>query len=242
MKAIKISQGFVCVVDDEDYEKLKSFAWWVTNNKRSRTFYAGTSVGGRKNKENLFMHRLVLGLQKSDKRQVDHKNSFGWDNRKSNLRVVTPRENSLNSRSHIDAKSKYKGVGWDESRKKWIVTIGIELNKNKFLGRFSDEDTAAFVYNEAAKEFYGEFAVLNRLSDNFVPVFDSKRNKSSKYRGVSFRKRKSINDKWLALVEVGDKKYKIYCDTEIEAAKVYDEMATEYFSEKARLNFPNVTR
>lgn len=49
------------------------------------------------------------------------------------------------------ASSKYKGVSWSESRKKWCVYITV--NKKRFgLGRFTDEAEAAKKYDNFIKE------------------------------------------------------------------------------------------
>lgn len=58
---------------------------------------------------------------------------------------------------------------------------------------------------------------------------------SSKYRGVSWD---SINKKWYVQITVDYKSYFLGRFTdEVEAAKVYDKAALEYFKEFASLNF-----
>lgn len=64
----------------------------------------------------------------------------------------------------------------------------------------------------------------------------NKRNKSG-YKGVSFSKG---NNKWRSQIQVRDKFHHIgYFKDKIEAAKAYDEAATELYGEFAWLNFPN---
>lgn len=48
--------------------------------------------------------------------------------------------------------SKYKGVSWDKSRKKWQVSININNKKTYFIGRFQDELEAADAYIKAINE------------------------------------------------------------------------------------------
>ncbi len=63
-----------------------------------------------------------------------------------------------------------------------------------------------------------------------------KKNGSSKYKGVSFRKR-CIDNPWEASVESAGKNYYLgNFKTEIEAAKAYDAKAKELFGEFAKLN------
>jgi hypothetical protein len=59
---------------------------------------------------------------------------------------------------------------------------------------------------------------------------------TSKYKGVSFRKRKKP---WIVGITVNYKNIHLgYFTNEIEAAKVYDAAAKKYYGEYAYLNFP----
>ena len=105
------------------------------------------------------MHRVVAGAPEG--LFVDHINHNGLDNRRANLRIVTAKQNSWNTRlGWKQGKSKYKGVGWDENAQKWRASIYIH-NKLKHLGRFESEKEAAEAYDAAAKECRGEYAYLN---------------------------------------------------------------------------------
>jgi hypothetical protein len=65
----------------------------------------------------------------------------------------------------------------------------------------------------------------------------SKRGSTSKYKGVSFRKK--IN-RFIAEVSLKGKRYYLGCyKDEVDAAKVYDKKAKELFGEFAYLNFPD---
>ena len=64
-----------------------------------------------------------------------------------------------------------------------------------------------------------------------------RKNQSSKYKGVSFNKRKK---KWIAQIRYNSKhKFIGYFDNEIEAAKAYDKAAKIHHGEFAVLNFPD---
>ena len=109
----------------------------------------------------ILMHRDLCGLAAGDRRQVDHINGDGLDNRRINLRICTPSQNSANKRKGNGTySSKYKGVSWAKDRSKWDAYIRVNRVLRK-LGGFVNEDDAARAYNEAALKAFGGFANLN---------------------------------------------------------------------------------
>jgi hypothetical protein len=56
--------------------------------------------------------------------------------------------------------SKYRGVCWSSSRKKWRAGIKIK-GKSLSIGEYDTEDEAAIAYNNKAYELLGEKATLN---------------------------------------------------------------------------------
>ena len=160
-RRIPLTQGKYVIVDTDDFERLNKHKWHIR--KFKNTYYAGRSVSLSENKKrhNIEMHREIIDTPYP--LIVDHINSKGWDNRKANLRPVTRAQNTLN-RPYIfktkNSPSKYKGVTWHKSQKKWSVTL-CHNKKRKSVGYFHDELEAAKAYDKAAKKFHGEFAVLN---------------------------------------------------------------------------------
>lgn len=149
---IPLTRGFVAVVDADDFEWLSRFHWHVDTSNR-RTFYARARING----ETVAMHRLIMGLPTRGRSpQVDHINSDGLDNRRSNLRVCDPSENTAHSRLGAP-ESGYRGVcaypgGW----KAFVTFRGVNYD----LGVFDDPLTAARARDAKALELHGEFAVL----------------------------------------------------------------------------------
>jgi len=86
--------------------------------------------------------------------------SNGLNNRKSNLRLCTRKENARNSRPCLGGASRYKGVCRHKATKKYAARIEVDV-KRYSLGRFDDQIEAAVAYDIKAKEFFGEFAYLN---------------------------------------------------------------------------------
>lgn len=161
MKQIELTKGKFCIVDDDDFEKFGHKAWFC-----SSCGYAVRTVDvllndGRKRKSREILHRLILNVPKG--KQTDHINGNKLDNRKTNLRIVTKDQNNLNRGPRLRSTSRYKGVCWDNQKKKWMAKIGTS-GKTIFLGRFSSQEDAALAYNKAALDIQGDFARINDIS------------------------------------------------------------------------------
>ncbi len=72
------------------------------------------------------LHRELMSLLRYDPREVDHKNLDKYDNRRSNLRIVTPAQNAQNQAkvNHI-GRSRFRGVTWDSQRGKWRPVLRV---------------------------------------------------------------------------------------------------------------------
>jgi hypothetical protein len=160
-RRIPLTQGKYAIVDPEDYERLNSHKWYAINCKN--TFYAGRNSSVPKTKKRLYikMHNQVINPPKG--LILDHINRNGLDNRKANLRPVTCAQNILN-RPYVfkrkNSRSKYKGVTWHKAQNKWQVQICYN-GKHKTIAYFQNEIDAAKAYDEAAKKYHKDFAVLN---------------------------------------------------------------------------------
>lgn len=147
-------------IDFEDYVFIKNYIWSVKFRKGN--YYAITS----KNKEKILLHRLILekyGINISGK-LIDHINSNTQDNRKNNLRTCNYSENNRHRKKvfKYNTTSIYKGVILEKQTGKWIAKITYN-NLPIYLGYYDSEKLAAQAYNNAAKEYFGEFAYLNQI-------------------------------------------------------------------------------
>lgn len=160
MKEIEIHSKtfgeFIVFIDDEDYDLVSNYGWYIR--KVGNNFYAYAHKPGGLKK--IQMHRLIMGITDSNI-FIDHKDRDGLNNQKSNLRIVDKSKNAANSYKRRNCTSpKYKGVSWSKVAKKWHGYINKE-NKRHYLGLFESEKEAAIAYNKKAIELFGEFAALN---------------------------------------------------------------------------------
>lgn len=156
VKKIPLTQGQHALVDDEDYEFLNQFKWCAHKAPGYDVYYAVRThcceiKDGKRINKRIAMHRLIMDAPKG--LEVDHINRVGTDNRKSNLRIVTRRQNSHNTPKR--GTSKYKGVWWNKSAKKWQSQTQIN-NKIIRIGFFDSEKEAFEAYKKTINELAGE--------------------------------------------------------------------------------------
>ena len=77
-----------------------------------------------------------------------------------NVRWVIPSVSTLNCRKRKDNTSGFRGVSPTRSRRKWQAFISTS-NKANYLGTFSCAEEAARAYDNAARQLYGKYAILN---------------------------------------------------------------------------------
>ena len=149
---LPVNAGNYFLIDIEDYEKIKNYCWreddhgymfsqenTFTTNKRER-------LGKR-----VSLSRLIMNCP--DGMVVDHINHNIKDNRKNNLRIVTPGQNSMN-KMPFEGKE-ISGVNFYDGA--WIATIGYK-RKNIYLGRYRTYEEAKKARVEAEEKYFGEFS------------------------------------------------------------------------------------
>lgn len=164
MKEIKLACGKKAIVDDADFELLSKYKWSLVSGKYARAVAYDIGIGknGRPKQRIIKMHRLLLGVDKD--KVVDHINGDGLDNRRSNLRICNRTQNQGNRIVQKNSKSQLKGVEIRE-RKTGTVWIAYIVKKCKkiSLGSYKSKIDAAKAYNNAASDYFGEFAKLNKI-------------------------------------------------------------------------------
>lgn len=162
MKLIPLSirgkyAGKFAMVDDEDFEYLNQWRWYLFNCKT--VFYAARSTSAKKEgkKVPIIMHRLIMNCPPD--MIVDHRDHDGLNNQRSNLRICTKQQNACNRVASRGVTSKFIGVS-RYSENKWQAALAPH-GKPIHLGYFNSEIEAAAAYDASAKKHYGEFASQN---------------------------------------------------------------------------------
>src|SRR3990167_8236813 len=156
MKQLKIRHGFIDV-DDEDYEFLSGFEWFIWTGGFKQKFVTRKTLVGESG-QRIKMHNVIL--PPTEGLEVDHINRNTLDNRRSNLRLVSHRENSLNRSLFSNNKSGFRGVCRRGQRGSWLAQIkanGVKIH----LGSYKTKIDAAIAYDMAALMANGKFAQTN---------------------------------------------------------------------------------
>ena len=154
MKTIQLTQGFVALIDDADYERVSAHKWCANRNRH--TVYAYR----KDNRRTVYLHRFICGVT-DRKVKVDHEDHNGLNCQRYNLRACSNGQNSMNQKKRSDGlSSKFKGVCRRKQYGKFQADIRLN-GKSKFLGMFINELDAALAYDAPARENFGEFALCN---------------------------------------------------------------------------------
>lgn len=135
---------------DSDISDVSKHNWHL--NSRG---YPMTGINYKK----VLLHHFIIG-KPPEGFVTDHINRNRFDNRRSNLRFITIKENTFNSSPRKNTSSKFKGVSFNKSMGKFVAYIH-HGKYRKHLGFFDKEIDAATAYDKEAIELRGEFAVLN---------------------------------------------------------------------------------
>jgi hypothetical protein len=136
------------VIETSDLPLMTPIRWWMDEHGYATGKWNGKAIRA---------HQLLTGYAKGI--EVDHKNRVRLDDRRENLRPATRQQNCTNADRRAHNKSGFRGV-FEGEPGKYRVSISVN-GKRINLGTFNEKVRAALTYDEAARKYHGEFAVLN---------------------------------------------------------------------------------
>lgn len=145
---ITLSDGSAAYCDASDYEVVKGYNWSIEKNSK---LCPKSSLGML---SNVIMGNPPHGML------IDHIDRNARNNRRSNLRLATYSQNSMNRSPYVGKSSSFKGVTFRSDRGTWLACIRIN-GRLKKIGTFKIEEDAARAYDAFASHYFGDFAVVN---------------------------------------------------------------------------------
>jgi hypothetical protein len=160
-------RGYEVLIDDEDYERVKSHNWFACTPGTLTYFFFSKRKNGKRHQYRL--HRFLLNAPEGS--VVDHISGDTMDNRKANLRITDWKGNARNHGMNSTNTSGYRGVIFSKSKNRWRAVI--QTIKNPLhLGYYPSKEIAAYVYEEASKIIYGEYyRDLNITPEITIPTW-----------------------------------------------------------------------
>lgn len=146
----RFEDGAVMLIDYADYPFVRRHRWWVDKSSG----YFVTNIDGRLE----YLHHMLMPCR--DGLVCDHINRNKLDNRRSNLRYATPKENSRNRSMGRNNTTGFIGVSWHIRKNKYVAQVTVD-GKMHNLAEFDTAEEAARARDKAALFFFGEFANLN---------------------------------------------------------------------------------
>jgi hypothetical protein len=131
MEIVLHSKGedYTVLIDDEDFHKISKYTWFIKH--YNHTKYCATKININGKLKNILLHRFLMGLEKEDKRIINHKDCNGLNNQKSNLEIC---DKNYNNQS-INCKKKFGCIYIMKNRvKKYKAEVNI--NKKRYRKYF----------------------------------------------------------------------------------------------------------
>ena len=131
-REIRLSKGYVTIVDDEDFAWL-SVVSWSAQVAHTRSVYAVAKFvrlqpdGTRWASGSREMQRVILDPDGVRPRSLkaDHKDGDTLNNQRSNLRLVTDSISNINRRMPKSNASGFRGVHWATGMQRWRAQIKV---------------------------------------------------------------------------------------------------------------------
>jgi hypothetical protein len=154
-------------IDKSDYARCMKHTWRVLTKESGRKKVVTNIIDKQGRNRQISLGQFLMSPPKG-KMVYPRRFMEGFDYRKENLVVCTMQERQRilpPSRNH--GTSRYKGVSYITSRKRWRAAIKYK-GKSITIGLFKNEDEAARAYNRAALEYFGRETYQNQIGVSFI--------------------------------------------------------------------------
>lgn len=149
-------------IDKEDEKRVLEHTWRVVTKETGRKKVVTNIIDAKGRNRQISLGNFLM---KPPKGKMVYPRRFmeGFDYRKNNLIVCTMAERQrILPKNRAGSSSKYKGVSYIQSQKRWRASITFE-GRSISIGNYRSEDEAALQYNKAAIHYFGKDAYQNQI-------------------------------------------------------------------------------
>ena len=146
---VPLTRGLIATIDADDAGLVDQWNWYATSGLE-RTAYARRQRLRHDGNAPRRMHHIFLAPIPG--MVVDHIDGNGLNNRRSNLRLATPRQNSRNSGFRKNGRP--KGVRFNQRQGVYEAVL--------FVGQFASEQDATEAYDAALLRLFPNFGRPNK--------------------------------------------------------------------------------
>ncbi len=165
-RCIHLTQGQIAIIDAADFPLVSQLKWQASWSENTRSYYAvaayhDSSKRGRQ--RHILMARLIMGVVDDKSIWVDHESHDTLDNRQSNLRFATKKENARNRRIR-----RTQGLKWTTFKKKegkWLSQITAD-GVLRCLGLYDTAEEAHEVAKAEAIKIHAKFACFETIIED----------------------------------------------------------------------------
>ena len=148
---VTLKNGRQFLIDEQDWDLVKHINWNVhIMQKGYKYVYTFQKVNGKR--KMIYLHRMIADCGLS--LFVDHINGNTLDNRRSNLRASTNRQNQWNQK-RVRGVIPFKGVTFENGCYRSRIRIN---GKKVSIGTFKTATEASNAYNKASLELHGSYS------------------------------------------------------------------------------------
>lgn len=147
----KYANGEVAVITkNPKNEELAKYRWYKTPNG----YVANSTLG--------CLHKVVLGIEKKDPREVDHIDKNKLNITHDNLRIATRSQNNFNRNTPVGKSGR---IGVNQVGDKWKAAIRHQT-KSIHIGTFATKEEAIKAREDAEIKYFGFILQNNRVYKN----------------------------------------------------------------------------